>query len=95
VPYLPAVPTLAEAGIKDFETAPWQGLLAPAGTPQPIIERLNAALTASAQTDQIRARLHKLGFEPLTSTPQQAAHFLATETERWAKVVAASGARIE
>ena len=92
---LPDVPTAAEAGFPWLQVRTWYIVMAPAGTPQPIVERLNAALTASARSDEIRARLRKLGFEPLTSTPQQAAQFLATETERWGKVVAVSGARVE
>ncbi|MPZ42632.1 MAG: tripartite tricarboxylate transporter substrate binding protein [Betaproteobacteria bacterium] len=95
VAVLPDVPTATEAGYPWLQVRTWYIVMAPEGTSRSIIERLNAALTASAQSSEIRGRLRKLGFEPLTSTPAQAAQFLAAETERWGKVVAASGARVE
>jgi tripartite-type tricarboxylate transporter receptor subunit TctC len=95
VPLIAEVPTAAEAGYPWLQVRTWYIVMAPAGTPGAIVDRLNAALTASIGTKSVHDRLRKLGFEPLSSTPEQAARFLALETERWGKVVVASGARVE
>lgn len=92
---LPDVPTAAEAGYPWLQVRTWYVVMAPAATPRAIVERLNAALAVSTRSDDVRARLRKLGFEPLSSTPHEAAQFLAAETERWGKVVSAAGARVE
>jgi tripartite-type tricarboxylate transporter receptor subunit TctC len=95
VAVIPEVPTAAQAGYPWLQVRTWYIVMAPAGTPGAIIDQLNATLTASTGSDAVRTRLRKLGFEPLTSTPEQAAEFLAAEIERWGKVVVASGARVE
>lgn len=91
----PGLPTLAESGLPGFEGGTWFSLLAPKGTPRDIIARLNTTLSEISQTADTRDRLAEQGAEPLTGTPEQAAAFIAAETAKWAKVVAASGARVE
>jgi tripartite-type tricarboxylate transporter receptor subunit TctC len=70
-------------------------MLAPAGTPQPVIARLNQAFTRLVASRETRERLAAVGAEPMTSTPDEAAAFLRKETARWSKVVAESGAKAE
>jgi tripartite-type tricarboxylate transporter receptor subunit TctC len=94
-PVLPEVATAAEAGYPWMHVRTWYIVMVPAGTPRAIVERLNVTLAAMQRSADIRGRIIKLGFEPLTSSPEQAAKFLVQETERWAKVVTAAGARVE
>jgi len=94
-PALPHVPTSPEAGFPWLRVSTWYVMMAPAGTPRAIIDRLNTVLTGIARSADGRARLAALGFTALSSTPEEAARFLAAETERWGKVVVAAGARVE
>jgi len=94
-PNLPDVPTSAQAGLPWLQSGTWYVVMVPAGTPRAIIERLNAVLTSTMRSPETKERLAKFGFHPLTSTPDEAARFLAAETERWAKVVVAAGVRVE
>ena len=87
----PEIPTVSEAGLKGFEYASWIGLLAPAGTPRPIIEKLNAESVKAVQTAEIREILAKEGAEPVASTPETFASTIAAEVTRWIKVVKAAG----
>ena len=92
---LPEVPTIAEAALPGFEAVLRYGLVAPAGTPAAIIERLNAALNAALKSDDVRARLAIEGAEPLPSTPAEYAADIDREETQWSKVVKASGAKAE
>jgi len=92
---LPDVPTAAQAGYGWLNVRTWYVVMAPAGTPTVIIDRLNAVLSRISRSAEIRAQFERLGFEPMTSTPGQAARFLRAEAERWGKVVAAAGVRID
>jgi tripartite-type tricarboxylate transporter receptor subunit TctC len=84
---LASVPTSAEAGYPGWQVALWWGILAPAGTPKDIIDRLNAAWAkAAAQPDTIE-KMRAAGFEPLASTPAELADFVRAETARWAGVI--------
>ncbi len=89
---MPDVPTVAEAGFPWFKVDTWYGVLAPAGTPAPVINRLNAALVKMLNDPATRKLLAARGTDPLTSTPDEFARFIKSETERWGKVVRASGA---
>jgi tripartite-type tricarboxylate transporter receptor subunit TctC len=91
----PGLPTVSESGLPGFEATTWFSLLAPKGTPRDIIVRLNAVLADVSQSADTRERLAQQGVEPSAGTPEQAAHFIAAETVKWAKVVAASGAHTE
>ena len=88
---LPEVPTLREAGVKDFQFTQWLALLAPAGTPQPVVSRLSAALRSVLNGQELRGKFQPQGFEPFQSTPEEAGRFLAAEAERYAKLIKAKG----
>jgi len=92
----PDVPTMGEAGFPGFEeTAPWVGLLAPAGTPAPIVERLNIELRKSLAKPETIARLKGLGAITVGDTPGEYLKFLKKDYERWARVIKASGVKAE
>jgi tripartite-type tricarboxylate transporter receptor subunit TctC len=90
---LPDVPTLEEQGMPDFDTSLWFGLLAPAGTPRPIVDKLAAAAPEAMQTPQAQQALRKQGFEPLSGGPDEFANYIRRETARWTAVVKAAGLR--
>lgn len=88
---LPDVPTFVEQGYPRLTATEWLGLLAPAGTPEPIVQKLNAAVNQAMQTPETRAILQKLGVESKAVTPQEFKTFMAAETRKWAQVVAEAG----
>ena len=92
---IPQVPTSAEAGLPQLVAINWYVLMAPAGTPREIIDRLNAETAKIMQTAETRERLLAVGGEPATSTPEQAVEFVRTEHARWAKVIKDAGIRAE
>ena len=87
VPALPDVPTSKEAGIDNFEVVSWYGILAPAGTPPDIVNRLNAEWIKIAAMPDTKEKMQNAGVEPLSSTPEQFADFIKAETVRWEKVI--------
>jgi tripartite-type tricarboxylate transporter receptor subunit TctC len=91
----PEMPTIAESGVPGFEAVLRYGFVAPAGTPRPIIDRLNKALQATLASDEVRNRLAVEGAEPLPSTPEEYAADIDREEALWSKVVKASGAKAE
>jgi tripartite-type tricarboxylate transporter receptor subunit TctC len=91
----PDVPTVAESGLPGYKAESWLGILAPARTPKPIIERLNHELVALLNDPRVRRTLIEKGFEPLSSTPEAFAQRIHAEIGDWAKVVKASGATVE
>ncbi len=97
-PTLLEVPTIAESGAPgttDFQGVAWQSLVAPAGTPTEIVTKYSEALTKVMSQKELRAQLAADGFEPYTMMPRQLAAYIRTETERWGKVIKASGAKID
>ena len=94
-PALPDVATVAELGYPGFEAALWLGILAPAGTPQPVIERLNRELTAIVATADFRSLMDKNGAEPISNTPAQFAAMIRAEVDRYTKVVKAVGIKLD
>jgi tripartite-type tricarboxylate transporter receptor subunit TctC len=90
---LPDLPTMEEAGLPGFVTQTWYGLLAPAGTPAEIIKELNAVVVKAVENPEFRARLGKLGADPIGESPEYFRKMLLEEIERWSKVVKASGAQ--
>jgi len=92
---MPDSPTVAESGVPGFEAVLRYGLVAPAGTPRPIIDRLNKALQATLASDEVRSRLAIEGAEPLPSTPEEYAADIDHEEAQWSKVIKASGAKAE
>jgi tripartite-type tricarboxylate transporter receptor subunit TctC len=91
----PDVPTTSEAGIQGLESGTWYGLLAPARTPQPVIERLYGATSKSLQMPDVKARLLAQGVDIIGSSPQQFSAYLKSETAKWAKVIKDANVRPE
>src|SRR5262249_11771867 len=89
------IPTMVEAGIPDFVSVSFTGLVAPAGTPAEIIARLNAAANDSLNSPDVHAALTRLAVEPRPGTPADFAAFVAGETEKWRAIVQAAKIRIE
>jgi len=92
---VPDTPTIAESGVPGFEAVLRYGLVAPAGTPRPIVDRLNKALRAALESAEVRNRLAVEGAEPLPSSPEDYAADLDHEESQWSKVIKASGAKAE
>ncbi len=88
---LPGVPPVAEAGVPGYAALNWYGLLAPAGTPQPIIARLNAEALRALRSDEMKERLAADGAEPQGSTPEELAALIRSELEKWARITRAAG----
>ena len=97
LPILPDTPTIAEAaGLPSYELMIWFGLLAPAGTPAPIVQRLNREIARANVSPDVRERFAQQGAEPAsTQTPEQFGTFIRGEIKRWAEVVRVSGARVD
>lgn len=91
----PDIPTVAESGVPGFEAVTWFGMLAPTGTPQPIIERLNAEITKAVMSREVHDRLIAQGADPITMTVPQFTAFFHAELAKWAKTVKAAGVTIQ
>ena len=94
-PALPDVPTIAEAGVPGYEATSWFGLLAPAGTPAPIVAKLNASILKALADPEVKKKLAEQGAEPFGEKPEQFAAFIQAETAKWGKVVKDSGASLD
>jgi tripartite-type tricarboxylate transporter receptor subunit TctC len=88
---LPEVPTIAEAALPGFEVTAWNALFAPAGTPEPIIKRLNALVREGLAQHEAKATMDKQGLDATPSTQEELAKLVRTELDKWAKVIKASG----
>jgi tripartite-type tricarboxylate transporter receptor subunit TctC len=95
VPTLPDVPTVQESGLAGFETGAWQGILAPAKTPKPIVDRLNAEVLKALNDPDVKTKFLEQGAQILGGTPQQYETYLIKETDRWNSVVKASGVSLD
>jgi len=95
LPALPDVPTVAEAGLPNFEVTTWYGVLAPAGTPKGIVGRLNAELVRIMHSPELKDRLAAMATEPATGTPEEFADFIKRETAKWAEVVRQAGLKAD
>ena len=93
-PLLPGVPAMSET-IKGFDVGTWWGLVAPAGTPPEVINRLNAAFTEALRTPETQQRFAQLMAEPVPTTPEQFGQFMARERARYEQVVKRSGAKVD
>ena len=91
VPALPNVPTAVESGVEDFVVSIWYGILAPAGTPRPIIDRLNAEIHKALASPDMKGRLAKSGVDPVASTPEQFASHIRSEAVRYARIIKDAG----
>jgi tripartite-type tricarboxylate transporter receptor subunit TctC len=94
-PELPGVPTMDESGYGSIVATYWNGLLAPAGTPAAIVERLNGAINAALGTVEVRAALIKLGSTPRSASAQEFAAFIAAEAERWGAVARQANIKVD
>ncbi len=95
MPELPDVPTMAESGLPDLRVVTWNGLVAPAGTPDAIVAKLNASINDALSSADIRATLAKFSSEPLGGTPQEFANFVASESKKWSEIIRLSGVKID
>jgi tripartite-type tricarboxylate transporter receptor subunit TctC len=92
---LPEVPTIAEAGVPGYEVNPWFGLLAPAGTPPAIIDKLCTEVARVLELPDVKERLAGIGAEPIGSTPEEFASHIASETAKWSALVKEAGIQME
>jgi tripartite-type tricarboxylate transporter receptor subunit TctC len=91
---LPDVPTVAESGVKGFDVTVWYAVLAAAGTPAPIVQKLNAEIIKAMRAPEVKVRIEAAGYDIVGSTPAELDTFIKSEIVRWGKVVKDSGATI-
>jgi len=94
-PLLPELPTIAEAGVPEYEISTWFGMLAPAGTPAAIVNRISAEVARIVKTPEMISKLTSDGGDPVGSTPEQFTRHLVTEIARWRRVVKETGLKID
>ena len=94
-PALPELPTVAEAGVPGYEATTWNGIVAPAGVPKPVIVKLNAEINRALASPALKEKFAALGAEPVIGTPEQFAALIRKENTKWAEVVKRSGAKID
>ena len=92
---LPDVPTVAEAGLAGYDSTGWFGVVAPAGTPDAIVKRLNAEIVGALNDEQIKTSMRNLGVEPAPTTPEQFDAYIRSETQKWAKVIRQANIKID
>ena len=92
---LPELPPVHEAGLRGYEVVTWNGILVPAGTPKEIVARLNAELTKSLKAPETREQFLGMGFDAIPSTPERFAAYIREETDKWARVIRQSGAKLD
>ena len=94
-PVLKSVPTLAESGFPGFDMVSWQALVAPAGTPRTVIDKLNAEVAKVLKTPEMKEKMFGLGTEVVANSPEQFAQYLREETAKWSKIVKDAGIKLE
>ena len=92
-PTAPEYPTVSESGLPGYESVSWYGILATAGTPRPIVERLNAEIRKIVATPEVRDAFSNQGAEPVTDTPEEFAAIVRADVTKWARIVKATGAK--
>jgi tripartite-type tricarboxylate transporter receptor subunit TctC len=92
---LPDVPTTKEAGMAGLESGTWYTVLAPAGTPRPIVDKLNRQINTSLDDPSFRKRVQDMGVTPMGGTPEEVTSYIASESARWSEVVKSAGIRID
>jgi tripartite-type tricarboxylate transporter receptor subunit TctC len=90
-PLVPDVPTIAEAGLPGYEMSYWNAVYAPAGTPAPVVQRINELMQRAMASETVRRFVEQNGMEPFTSTPAELANFQVAEYKRWGAVIKAAG----
>ncbi|HEX4779119.1 MAG TPA: tripartite tricarboxylate transporter substrate binding protein [Usitatibacter sp.] len=91
----PELPTIAESGLPGFDINTWFGLFVPAATPAPVVQRLHDEFVKALEAPEVRARMLALGAEPVGNTPEQFAQYIRSEAAKYAKLVKASGAKVD
>jgi tripartite-type tricarboxylate transporter receptor subunit TctC len=94
-PGFPELPTIAEAGVPGYEAGTWTGVIAPAGLPRPVLDKLNAAVNAAIRSPLFVERFASIGDEPAGGTPEEFAELIRRDSAKWADVVKRSGAKID
>ena len=94
-PAVPDLPTAAESGLPGYEVSAWDAIFAPAGTPKPVIDKLNSAIRTALADPKVRESLLDRGTEVVPSSPEELSKLVASESVRWAKVVKQTGAQID
>lgn len=94
-PALPDMPTMVEAGVPGYESSTWYGLLAPKGTPRPVVDKLNKEVVAIVNLPDIKSHLLAEGAEPVGNTPEQFGALIRAEIDKWGKVIRAAGLRAD
>jgi tripartite-type tricarboxylate transporter receptor subunit TctC len=94
-PLYPDLPTVQEAGVKDFETVAWGGVIAPAGTPPAIIQKLNTEVNKILSQQSVKDRFAAIGFETVVAPPAALTQLAPKESPRWAAVIKRSGAKVD
>jgi tripartite-type tricarboxylate transporter receptor subunit TctC len=92
---LPDLPTMQEAGVKDFQFTQWLAILAPANTPTPIVNKLSEALRTALSSKDVHDKFAQQGFEPFITSPEETRKFLAAEVQRYAKLIKSRGIKAE
>ena len=92
---LPDVPTVAETVAPGFEMGAWQGVVVPAGTPQPVVQKLNAEIRRALQSDEMQKQLKVQGAQALGSTPQEYGAYIQSEIQRWGAVIKEAGVKLD
>jgi tripartite-type tricarboxylate transporter receptor subunit TctC len=95
LPMLPDVPTVSESGLTGYDSTGWFGVVAPAGTPAPVVARLNAEITAALNDNEIKAAMRNLGVEPAPGTAAEFEAYIKSETVKWARVIKTSGTKLD
>src|SRR3954468_5679046 len=91
----PNLPTMIEAGVPDYVVTSFFGVVAPAGTPAPVIARLNAVINEALRTEPVQAALKKLGAEPTIESPEEFTRFIAAEMRKWTEIAAIAGIKAD
>jgi tripartite-type tricarboxylate transporter receptor subunit TctC len=94
-PGFPDLPTIAEAGVPGYAAPTWSGVIAPAGVPRPVVDKLNAAINRAIESQAFRDRFAMIGDEPAGGSPEEFAELIKLDSAKWAEVVRRSGARLD
>src|SRR5688572_20929122 len=94
-PLAPELPTIAESGLPGFDISTWFGVFAPAGTPREALDRLHAEFAKALAAPDVREKMVNMGAEPVGNRPEEFAAFVGAEAEKYARVIKASGAKVD
>ncbi|MBI1990904.1 MAG: hypothetical protein HYS65_14525 [Betaproteobacteria bacterium] len=92
---LPDVPTIQESGVPGYEVSGWYGVISPAGMPKPVVDRINREINSILHVPEMRELLAKQGADPRTGTPEEFAAAMSSDLQKWAKVVATAGIKVQ